>query len=138
LPTEPTGSPQQISGAVSEIADRAQRIVREEIELAKAELAVKARKLTIGAAIGAAAGVFLLGALALFLGGMAWLLWWLLPVPNGTYFWGFFFMAVVLVLLAALAGLIAFRLVRRGTPPKPELAIEEAQRIRETVSGSGD
>jgi hypothetical protein len=137
LPTEPSGSPQQISEAVQQVAERAQLLVREEIELAKAEVTQKLRKLMVGAIVGSAAGVFLLGALMLALHGMSWLLWYLLPVPNGTYFWGFFFMAVVFVLLAGLAGLIAYRLVRRGSPPKPEMALEEAHRIRETVSGSG-
>ena len=36
----------------------------------------------------------------------------------------------------AIGGLLAFRFIKKATPPKPELAIEEAQLIRETVAGT--
>jgi hypothetical protein len=48
-------------------------------------------------------------------------------------------MAVILLLLGALAGLLAAKAVKKGSPPVPKMAIEEAKKIRETVSsGSGD
>jgi len=134
-PTEPTGSPQQISAAVQEVAERAQLLVREEIELAKAEITLKLTKLAKGAAIGAAAGVFVLGGLLLLLHAFSWLAWWLLPVGNSQFFWGFFVVAAILFVLGGIAGLIAARLFRSGAPPKPDMAIEEAQRIKETVTG---
>ena len=40
------------------MSERASLLVREEIELAKAEMAVKARKLATGAVVGIVAGVF--------------------------------------------------------------------------------
>ena len=43
-------------------------------------------------------------------------------------------MAVILIVLGAIAGLIAARVVKRGAPPTPDMAIEEARRIRDTVS----
>ncbi|HEU4657021.1 MAG TPA: phage holin family protein [Capillimicrobium sp.] len=130
----PSGSAQQISAAIQEISERAQTIVREEIELAKVEVTEKVTKLAKGAAIGAAAGVFVLGGLLLLLHGLSWLAWWALPVGNTTYFWGFFLVAVILFVLGAIAGLLAARLFKSGSPPKPEMAIEEAQRVKETVS----
>jgi hypothetical protein len=66
--------------------------------------------------------------------GCAWLLYYYLPGNDFTYFWGFFAMAVILVLLGALAGLIAAKAVKRGSPPVPNMAIEEARKIREAVS----
>jgi hypothetical protein len=66
--------------------------------------------------------------------GCAWLLYYYLPGSDFTYFWGFFAMAVILVLLGALAGLIAAKAVKRGSPPVPNMAIEEARKIREAVS----
>jgi hypothetical protein len=42
----------------------------------------------------------------------------------------------VLFLLGAIAGLIAARAFKRGAPPTPEMAIDEAKRIRETVQSS--
>ena len=38
------------------------------------------------------------------------------------------------LLLGAIAGLIAVRLIKKGSPPKPALAIEEAQLIRGTLT----
>jgi hypothetical protein len=134
-PNEPTGSPQQISAAVQEVTQRAQVLVREEIELAKAEVTIKAKKLARGGAIGGAAAVFVLGALILILHGFAWLIWWALPIDADMIFVGFFVEALILLVLAAIAGLIAARLFKAGSPPTPELAIEEAQRIKETVTG---
>jgi len=47
-------------------------------------------------------------------------------------------MAVILLALGAVAGMLAARAVKRGSPPMPEMAIEEARKIKETVSGSED
>ncbi len=47
-------------------------------------------------------------------------------------------MALILVVLGVIAGLIAARAVKSGSPPMPEMAIEEARKIRETVSSSSD
>jgi hypothetical protein len=76
-------------------------------------------------------------ALVFALVGCAWLLYYYLPGNEFTYFWGFFAMAVILLLLGALAGLLAARAVKKGSPPVPEMAIAEAKKIRETVSSSG-
>jgi len=134
LAAEPTGSPQQIAAALQEVSERAQLLVREEIELAKTEITEKLQRIVRGAVVGAVAGVFVLAALLLILHGFAWLAWWVLPVGDKqNYFWGFFFVAVILLILGVIAGFVAARFFRSGTPPKPELAIEEAQRIRETV-----
>jgi tetrahydromethanopterin S-methyltransferase subunit F len=138
LATEPnpSGNPHQIAAAVQEVTERAQVIIREEIELAKTEITLKLTRIAKGAAIGAVAGVFALAALLLLLHGFAWLVYYVVPFGNNyTYFWGFFIMAVILLVLGVLAGFVAARFIRSGTPPKPELAIEEAQRIKETVQG---
>jgi hypothetical protein len=134
-PPRPSESTQNIAAAITEVSERAQVLVREEIELAKAEVSVKARKLIEGAIVGVAAGIFVVMALIFALVGFAWLLYYALPGGTFTYFWGFFAMAVILLLLGAIAGLIAARAVKRGSPPVPDMAIEEARRIRETVSG---
>jgi uncharacterized membrane protein YqjE len=128
---------QSIAAAIAEVSERATLLVREEIELAKVEMGEKATKLVKGAVVGTAAGVFFLMALVFALVGCAWLLYFYLPLGNQfTYFWGFFAMAVILVVLGLLAGLIAARAVKKGSPPVPSMAIEEARKIREAV-GSG-
>jgi Putative Actinobacterial Holin-X, holin superfamily III len=125
---------QNIATAIAEVSERATLLVREEIELAKAEMSEKATKLVKGAVVGVAAGVFFFTALVFALVGCAWLLYYYLPIGNKfTYFWGFFAMAVILVVLGALAGLIAAKAVKKGSPPVPSMAIDEARKIRESV-----
>ena len=135
----PADSSKNIAAAITEVSERAQLLVREEIELAKVEVTAKATKLAKGAVVGIAAGIFLLTALFFLLVGCAWLLYYELPIGNTyTVFWGFFAMAVILIVLGIIAGLIAARVVKKGAPPVPNMAIEEAQKIRETVSAAGD
>ena len=131
-------APHNIATAITEVSERAQVLVREEIELAKAEVTEKATKLIKGAVVGLAAGVFVLMAVIFALVGFAWLLFYYLPGNNLTYFWGFFAMAVILLLLGAFAGLLAARAVKKGAPPTPDMAIAEAKKIRETVSPASD
>lgn len=129
------GRPQGVAAAVSEVSERATLLIREEIALAKAEIAEKSARMARGAAIGAAAGVFLVVALMFVLVGCAWLLYYELPIGNQfTYFWGFFVMAAILIVLGVIAGLVAARALRSSAPPTPDMAIEEARKIRETVA----
>jgi hypothetical protein len=128
-------SSKSIAAAISEVSERATLLVREEIELAKTEVTEKATKLVKGAVVGIAAGIFLVTALFFVLIGCAWLLYYELPIGNAyTVFWGFFAMAVILIVLGIIAGLIAARAVKKSSPPVPSMAIEEAKKIRETVS----
>ena len=134
----PPGAEKPLGEIVSEVTGKAQLLVREEIELAKAEVSQKVSKLGKGAVVAAAAGVFVLGALVLILLGLAYLAYWAIPFPgdsaNNQVFWGFFTVAALLLLLAGLAGLLAFRAFKAGSPPAPKMAIAEAKLIRETVS----
>ncbi|MGH2878545.1 MAG: phage holin family protein [Solirubrobacteraceae bacterium] len=127
-----------IAAAITEVSERASVLIREEIELAKTEIAEKTTRLAKGAVVAIVAGVFFLTALFFVLIGCAWLLYYELPIGNAfTFFWGFFAMALILVILGAIAGILAAKAVRKGAPPTPEMAIEEARKIRETVSASG-
>jgi hypothetical protein len=122
-----------IAQAIQEVSDKAQVLVREEIELAKAEITEKMTKLARGAVIGAAASMFIVGALVLTLHGFAWLAFWAIPFPEDQIFWGFFLVAAVLFVLGGLAGYVAARAFKAGAPPAPQMAIDEAKLIRETV-----
>jgi len=123
-----------IASAIQQITEQTQLLIKDEIELAKAEVQVKVKALAKGAAIGAAAGVFVLAALLLIIQGMAWLAWYVLPVNNQSFFWGFFFVAALFLIFAAAAGFFAARLFKEGTPPTPQMAIEEGKRIQQTVN----
>jgi Putative Actinobacterial Holin-X, holin superfamily III len=129
-------SRQGLASAIAEVSERATLLIREEIELAKTEITEKTTRLAKGAVVGIVAGVFFLTAMFFVLVGLAWLLYFELPIGNQfTYFWGFFAMALILVVLGVIAGLLAARAVKSSAPPVPEMAIAEARKIRETVSG---
>jgi uncharacterized membrane protein YqjE len=126
---------QNIATAIDEVSQRALVLVHEEIELAKAEVTEKVTKLIKGAVVGIAAGIFAVFGLVFLLHGLAWLAWFEL-FPDQQFFWGFFVVAAVLFLLGALAGFIASRALKSGSPPTPTMAIDEAKRIRETVTSN--
>ena len=116
---------------VTKVSENASLLVREEIELAKAEVEEKAKSIARGAAVGAVAGFFVFMALMFLLIGAAYGIDDLL---GNAYLWaGFFIVAGALLLLAGLGAWFAVRSFQRGTPPTPDQAIEEAKLIRETV-----
>ena len=59
---------------VTDVSEKASLLVREEIELAKAEVTQKFTSLGRGAGIAAAAAVFLVFAITMFFHGLAWLI----------------------------------------------------------------
>jgi uncharacterized membrane protein YqjE len=124
-----------IAEAITEVSERASLLVREEIELAKAEVTEKLTKLVKGAVVGLAAGIFVVTGLLFLLHAAAWGIW---RIFGGSDYWiGFLIVAGALFVLGALAGALAYRAVRKGSPPTPVMAIDEAKRIRETVAPSG-
>jgi uncharacterized membrane protein YqjE len=131
--TDPNVS--ELGKAIQEVTEKMQLLVREEIALAQAEMTQKLQKLIRGIAAGAIAGVFALFGLIYLLDAASWGIWELLGTGNGPWL-GFLIVTLILFLLGALGGLLAFRFIKKATPPKPELAMKEAQLIRETVAGS--
>jgi uncharacterized membrane protein YqjE len=131
LAAEQEEVPANIAAAITEISEHATLLIRDEIELAKAEITVKLRKILTGAVVGIAAGGFVAIAVLFLLIGLAYLIAY--EIDAGQTFWGFFIVAALLLVLAALAGLLAFRALRGGAPPAPTMAIDEARKIREAV-----
>jgi uncharacterized membrane protein YqjE len=116
---------------VFEVSERVSSLVREEVELAKAEISEKVSQLARGSAVAVAAGVFALLGFAMLMHAIAWLL-------DDLFFedhiWiGFAIEAFVWFVIAAIAGLIAYRAFQKGAPPTPDMAIEEAKRVRQTL-----
>jgi uncharacterized membrane protein YqjE len=128
-PTPPEQRP--LADLVVEVSENASTLVREEIELAKAEVSQKVAKILRGSAVGAAAGIFAFLALILILHGIAWLLGE--ELFDGNIWAGYFVTAGIFLLIAALAGFIAFRALKAGSPPVPEQAIEEAKLTKEML-----
>ncbi|GAC1439936.1 MAG: hypothetical protein NVSMB51_18580 [Solirubrobacteraceae bacterium] len=136
MAAEPTTSvsQQNLAQAVSEVSEHASLLIREEIELAKAEITVKVTKLIKGAVVGAAAGVFAVIALLFLLHGLAWLIS-IEVFGSAQYYWGFFVVALILLALGAVAGFVAAKAVKSGSPPVPKMAISEARKTKDAVSG---
>jgi hypothetical protein len=117
---------------VSDVSEKASLLVREEIELAKAEIQDKATKLGKGAAVAVLAGIFALLAFVYLLHGLAFLITDLLNQEDNLWL-GYFIVTALLVLVGALAGYLAYRWFQGGAPPTPDLAIEEAKRTRAMI-----
>jgi uncharacterized membrane protein YqjE len=117
---------------VAEVTEKASQLVREEIELAKAEVTQKVSSLARGIGVGLAAGVFLGFAFSILFHAVAWFFADLYGGAAGIWL-GYLTSFGILVLLAIVAGLLAFRWIKGGSPPTPDLAIEEAKRTREAL-----
>ena len=127
------GTQENFATAVTEVSDRVSVLIREEVELAKAEVTQKASSLargTVAVLLGAVFGVF---ALIFLLETAAWGLNAILIDGAGDLWIGFAIVFGVLALLTILVFLFAWRKLRVG-PPTPQMAIDEAKRIKETVA----
>ena len=119
----------ELGEIVAEVSEKASLLVRQDIELAKAEISQKVTKLTRGTVIGIAAAVFGIFGITMLFHFFAWFL-------NDLFNWGdivwpgFGIVTLALFVLAGLSAFIAARLFKKGSPPTPELAIEEAKRTR--------
>jgi uncharacterized membrane protein YqjE len=128
-PVDGNRSPEEmtVGELVFEISDRASVLVREEIELAKTEVTEKANRLLQGGITAIVAGIFVLLALMMAMHGVAWVL----NDKVFDNFWtGFFVEAALFLLIAAGAGLFAYRSFQKAAPPTPDMAIEEAKEIK--------
>jgi uncharacterized membrane protein YqjE len=125
--TPPPGDPshKSVGELVFDVSEKTSKLIREEIELAKTEVTEKVTKLLRGSVVGIAAGVFAFLALILIMDGIAWLL--NEEVFDGKTWPGFLVEAAIFLLIAAAAGLVAYRAVQAGAPPVPSQAIEEAK-----------
>jgi hypothetical protein len=117
---------------VNDVSTKASLLVREEIELAKAEISEKVTSLAKGSGVAIAAGIFAVFALIYFFEGLAWFFNDLLDVGESVWI-GFLIVFGILMILSAIAGFIGIRWIKRGSPPTPEMAIEEAKLIRADI-----
>jgi hypothetical protein len=127
MPTE-TGDRPGLRGAAKLVAGRARSIVQLELQLAAAELKQKVAAIGIGIGLLVSAAILLLFALGFALAtiaaaiAMAVSTWLALLIVTG----GLFLLVGVLVAVGIGA-------IRKGTPPLPEQAIEEAKLTLEAV-----
>jgi uncharacterized small protein (DUF1192 family) len=137
LPAD-NGRPDNLAQTVTEISDRMTNLVRDEIALAKAEVTQKAKSLLRGTVAVAAGAVFGVFAIIFALETAAWALNAILIPGAGDIWEGFLIVFGALAVLAVLAFTVAWRSLKVGAPPTPTMAIDEAKRIRDTVSTKTD
>ena len=133
-PAPRDGSEKSLGEIVAEVSEKASLLVREEIELAKAEMLAKAKTLGKGAVVAAAAGVFLVFALVMLLHALSW--FWVDLFDFSQPWMGFGITTLLLVALAVLAGVKAKQWLSTG-PPTPDIALEEARITRQTLEHQG-
>ena len=121
----------ELAKAIQEVTEKGQLLVREEIALAKAEMTEKVTGLIKGIAIGAAGGIFVLAGLIYFLHFLALLI---ADVLGSNPWLGYLILAGFLFLFGGIAAFLAARFFKKGSPPTPQMAIEEAQLIKETIT----
>jgi Flp pilus assembly protein TadB len=123
----------ELGVAVQQVSEQVSLLVREEVELAKAEVTTKAKTLArggIAAVIGAVFGFF-------------WLIFALLTLAWGlnsllSSIWlGFAIVMGLLLLLTVVVLLFALRKLKVGAPT-PDMAIEEGKKIRSTITTASE
>ena len=128
--TPPENAEKPLGEIVSDVTSKAQLLVREEIALAKAEVSQKVGRIAKGAAAFGIAAFFALMMLVFLLHSLSWgFADWL-----GVKTWvGYGITTVLLLVLTGLAALFGLRMIKKGTPPTPDLAIEEAQKTKKAL-----
>jgi hypothetical protein len=121
-----------VGPAAKEVAEHASTLARLELELAALEVKRKVAALGVGIGLVASAGVFLLFALGFGLAAGAAALalvvstWVALVILFGA-----------LVLFSLLLVLIGLSVIKKGTPPVPEQALEEARLTTQALRSNG-
>jgi uncharacterized membrane protein len=120
---------ESLAAALAEVSDKLTALVKDEIELAKAEMAEKTKSIARGAVAVGAGAVFGLFALIVGLGTLAWGL----NSAFNSIWLGYLATFGILLALTIGAFLFAWRKLKVGAP-KPTMAIDEANKIRATLT----
>jgi|SRR6478735_4396262 len=117
-----TSNDRSLGELIGDLSDQLSRLVRTEIELAKAEITARLQKLGTGAGllIGAAVVAFYLLGAVIATAIIA------LAVPFEPWL-AALIVTVFLLLVVALLAWLGIRQVKRGAPPTPAKAIEGVQ-----------
>jgi uncharacterized membrane protein YqjE len=124
---------QTLGGAAKQVAEHASALARLELELAATELKSKVAALGKGAVFGAGALFFVLYAIGFLFATIAAALATFLPTWLALLL-----VTIALLLGAGLLGFLAVKSLKRGTPPVPKQAIEEARMTTAALKTDGD
>jgi hypothetical protein len=131
MPTQETDS-QGLGAAVKQVAEHTSSIVHLELELAALELKRKVVSLGLGIGFGLGAAVMLLFMVAFVYAAIGAALALVMPTWAALLV-----VAGILLLQAALFAFLALNRIKKGTPPLPEQAIQEAKLTTEALKSNG-
>lgn len=117
---------------ISDVPTLVKELVKGEIDQLKAEMIVKLKALGIGGGLLAGAAVILMFMIGVLL--TAAILALALVMPGWL---AALIVAFVLLVTAAIVGLIGYRKLQSGLPPVPEKTIDSVKRDINTVKGMG-
>lgn len=117
-----TKEAQSTAELVRQMSEQVSRLIRDELRLAKIELAEKGRRAGIGAGLFGAAGMLAVLAAGSFVAAAILLLALVMPAWLAAVVVG-----AVLLAVAGLLGLIGKRRVAEAAPPTPDMAIESVR-----------
>jgi hypothetical protein len=126
----PATEPRGIRASLRRVIRHAGSLSALQKELARAEMKRKAGALGAGVGLAIFAGVILFFAVAFGLATAAAAL----AIVLDTWL-ALLIMFVLLLLLALVLVMVGVRLIKKGTPPVPEQALEEMRLTRQTLRG---
>lgn len=129
-PDPSSATDRTISRLLSDLSDQVSRLVQAEIELAKAEIAGRAKQAGIGAGLLVAAGVLALYVLAAVIATAILGLATVVPAWLAALI-----VTLVLILVTAVLGGVGAKQVQRANPPQPTRATEQARTTVEALKG---
>ncbi|MCU1416304.1 MAG: phage holin family protein [Schumannella sp.] len=128
----PTSRKRSLIELITSIPTLVTDLVTREIDLLKAEMLAKVKALGIGAGLLAGAVIVLLGMLGVLL--TAAILALSLVMPGWL---AALLVAAVLLIVAAILGLIGYRVLKKGIPPVPTESIDSLKRDYRAIKGIG-
>jgi Putative Actinobacterial Holin-X, holin superfamily III len=121
-----------LGASAKEVAEHASSLVRLELELATLELKYKVTALGVGIGLGVGAALLVLYALGFAFATIAAALATFLDTWLALLL-----VTVGLLAVAGVLGLLASSRIKRGTPPVPEQAIQEAKLTTAALKSDG-
>jgi tetrahydromethanopterin S-methyltransferase subunit C len=124
--------PPGLGETAKNVAEHASTLARLELELAGLELKRKLSSLGLGIGLALGAAVMLLFVVGFGLATMA------AGIATATPTWvALLIVTAFVALITAVLGLLGMRAIKKGTPPVPEQALEEARLTTEALKADG-
>ena len=130
-PTRPTRK-RSLVQLLTDVPTQVQALFHSEVELLKTEVIAKLKALGVGGGLIAGAGVILLFMIGVLLTSAVLALGQVMPGWLAALL-----VAAFLLVVAAIVGLIGYRILKKGIPPIPSESIDSLKRDYRAIRGLG-